>query len=165
MPEKQEHNADQFVAVLADKDAMNRQHGREALVNIGSAAVPSLMKALGDKRQHVRWEAAKTLAEISDPAAAKTLVQSIGDEDADVRWVAGEALIALKGDAVKPLLNGLTKSQDSEGLYKSAHHVMHALSQHSDLGLLLVPVLKALDHSEPEIAVPVAAQKVLEDLG
>ena len=127
--------------------------------------MPGLLAALDDKRQHVRWEAAKTLAEIVDPAASERLVQSLGDKDPDVRWVAGEALIALQRDAVKPLLNGLTKSQDSERLYKAAHHVFHDLSQHSDLGSLLEPVLKGLDQSEPEVAVPVRHKKGAENLG
>ena len=82
-----------------------------------------------------------------------------------MRWVASEAMIALQRDAVKPLLNSLTKSQDSEGLYKSAHHVFRDLSKRSDLGPLLAPVLKAFDQSEPEVAVPVAAYSALESLG
>ncbi|MEO2013447.1 MAG: HEAT repeat domain-containing protein, partial [Fuerstiella sp.] len=88
----------------------------------------------------------------------------LGDEDTDVRWVAGEAMIALKRDAVKPLLYGLTTSQDSEGLYKSAHHVLRELSHIIDLGPLLAPVLKALDQPEPAVAVPVAAQSALENV-
>ena len=164
MMEEQEQNVEQLVAALADKDTVSRQHGRKALVRIGSAAVPSLLTALGDKRQHVRWEAAKTLAEIADPAASEMLVQALGDEDSDVRWVVGEALIALKRDALKPLLNGLAKSQDSEGFYTAAHHVLHDLSQHSDLGAALKPVLKALDQSESEVAVPVAAQSALNNM-
>ncbi len=165
MTDSSERNVDQLLAGLSSNDAVERQRARNALVKVGSSAVPGLLAALDDKRQHVRWEAAKTLADIADPAASETLVQTLGDEDSDVRWVAGEALIALKRDAVKPLLNGLTKSQDSEGLYKSAHHVLHDLSQHSYLGPLLAPVLKALDQSEPEVAVPVAAQRALENLG
>ena len=86
------------------------------------------------------------------------------DEDSDVRWVAGEAMIALKRDAVKPLLTALTKSRDSEGLYKSAHHVLHELSKLGDLDPLLAPVLHALNGSEPEVAAPVAALKALEHL-
>ena len=165
MTDSIEPNVDQLLAGLASNDAVERQRARNALVEVGSSSVPGLLAELDDKRQHVRWEAAKTLAEIADPAASEALVQAFGDEDSDVRWVAGEALIALKRAAVKPLLNSLTKSQDSEGLYKSAHHVLHDLSQHSDLGPLLAPVLKALDQAEPEVAVPIAAQRALENLG
>ncbi len=165
MTDSSERNVDQLLAGLASNDAVERQRARNALVEVGSSAVPGLLTTLDDKRQHVRWEAAKTLAEIADPSASETLVQALGDEDSDVRWVAGEALIALKRDALKPLLKGLTKSRDSEGLFKSAHHVVRDLSQHSDLGQLFAPVLKALNQSEPEVGVPVAAQRALENLG
>ena len=72
--------------------------------------------------------------------------------------------IALEGAAVKPTLLGLTRSSDSEGMYKAAHHVFHDLSRRSDLVLLLQPVLKAFEEQEPEVAVPVAAQKALKGL-
>ena len=165
MSDSSKPNVDQLLAALAGKDVVERQKARNSLVEIGAAAVPGLITALDANQQHVRWEAAKTLTEIADPTAADALVQALGDEDTDVRWVAGEAMIALKRDAVKPLLNSLTKSQDSEGLYKSAHHVLRDLSKLRDLGPLLVPVLKALDQPEPEVDVPVAAQTALENLG
>ena len=124
MSDSSEPNVDQLLAALAGKDVVERQKARNSLGEIGAAAVPGLITALDANQQHVRWEAAKTLTEIADPTAADALVQALGDEDTDVRWVAGEAMIALKRDAVKPLLNSLTKSQDSEGLYKAAHHVL-----------------------------------------
>ncbi len=164
MSDSSEPNVDQLVAALAGKDGVERKKARHSLVEIGAAAVPGLIAALDDNQQHVRWEAAKTLTEIADPTAAAALVQTLGDEDTDVRWVAGEAMIALKRDAVKPLLYGLTTSQDSEGLYKSAHHVLRELSHIIDLGPLLAPVLKALDQPEPAVAVPVAAQSALENV-
>ena len=165
MSDSSEPNVDQLLAALAGKDGVERQKARNSLVEIGAAAVPGLITALDDKQRHVRWEAAKTLTEIADPTAADALVQALGDEDTDVRWVAGEAMIALKRDAVKPLLHGLTTSQDSDGLYTSAHHVLRELSHISDLGPLLAPVLQALDQPEPAVAGPVAAHAALESLG
>lgn len=164
MSDSSQPNVDQLLAALGGKDARERHKVRDALVEIGAAAVPGLITALNDNQQQIRWEAAKTLAQIADPAAADALIQSLGDEDMDVRWVASEAMIALNRDAVKPLLNRLTKSQVSQELYKSAHHVFRDLSKRSDLGHLLAPVLHALDQSEPEVAVPVAANSALESL-
>ena len=164
MSDSSQPNVDQLLAALGDKDGLSRQKARKSLVEIRAAAVPGLITALDNNQQQVRWEAAKTLTEIADPAAADALVQALGDEDGDVRWVASEAMIALNRDAVKPLLNRLTKSQVSEELYKSAHHVFRDLSKRLDIGRLLEPVLKALDQSEPEVAVPVAANSALESL-
>ena len=165
MSDSSEPNIDQLFAALAGKDGVERQKARNLLVKIGTAAVPGLIAALDDNRQHLRWEAAKTLTKIADPAATDALVKALDDEDQDVRWVAGEAMIALKRDAVKPLLNSLIKSHDSAGLYRSAHHVLHDLSKLQDLGPLLAPVLEALDQSQPGVSVPVAAFAAIESLG
>jgi HEAT repeat protein len=153
---------DQLVADLGSKNAVERRDARAALVRIGAAAVPALVDALRAAQQHTRWEAAKALARIAEPAAADGLVGVLGDEDTDVRWVVGEALIALGRDAAKPLLAALTKSDLPDGFYSGAHHVLHDLTRRSDLALVLAPVLKAFDEPEPEIAIPPAATKALQ---
>ena len=160
MTDASERNVEQLVADFGSKDAVVRRDTRAALVGIGSAAVPPLLDALDAPPQHVRWEAAKALAEIAEPAAAQRLVAALGDKDTDVRWVVGEALIALGGEAVQPLLTALTKS-DIADVYEGADHVLHDLAKHGDLTALLEPVLKALDQPEPEIAVPLAAAEAL----
>ena len=158
-------NVDQLVAELGSKDAVVRQNARTALVNIGVAAVPSLVSALDAPLQHTRWEAAKSLAGIADPSAAEGLVAALGDTDSDVRWVAGEALVALGRNALKPVLTTLTKSELPEGTYQSSHHVLHELARQPDRASLLAPVLRALEQPEPEMAVPLAAQKALQNVG
>ena len=60
---------DQLLTALASDDPVERQEARDALVEVGSATLPGLLAALKDQRQHVRWEAAKTLSGIADPAA------------------------------------------------------------------------------------------------
>ena len=165
MTDASQKNTDQLVADLGSKDAVERRDARAALVQIRSAAVPSLLYALDAPQQHVRWEAAKALAEIADPSAAERLVVALGDKDSDVRWVAGEALIALGGDCVRPLLTTLTKSDLPDGVYQGAHHVLHDLVKRGDLASLLEPVLKAFDQPEPEIAVPLAAAEALTNSG
>ena len=161
MTDASDRNIDELVAALADKDAVKRMRGREALVQLGSPAVPCLLTALGDSQQHVRWEAAKALTAIADPSAADRLVAGLEDEDSDVRWVVAEALIALGPEAVKPLLTTLTKSDPAGGMYQGAHHVVHDLAKRDDLATLLEPVLKAFDEPEPKVAVPVAAEEAL----
>lgn len=155
---------DQLLAQLDSKDVKERHTARIELVNIGNSAVPQLVDALDAPRQHVRWEAAKALTAIADPSAAERLAASLGDKDTDVRWVVGEALIALGRDALQPILNALTKSELAEGVYEGAHHVLHDLAQRTELTSLLEPVLKAFKEPEPDIAVPLAAAKALQDI-
>ena len=160
----QKQSSEELVAALACKDGAERIKAREAIVQSGASAVGELLKALDDPQQHVRWEAAKILTAIADPSAAEKLLEAIGDEDSDVRWVAGEALIALRHAGLRPLLAELTKSQDSEDLYKAAHHVLHDLANNTELAPIVKPVLDALGQSEPELAVPIAAERALANM-
>ncbi len=155
------HNVDRLVAALGSKNPGERQAARKALVEVGRPAVPPLLTALGSTEQHLRWEAAKTLAGIAHPDAAERLVDALADKDGDVRWVVAEALIALGRDAVKPLLKALTTSEAPQRIYRGAHHVLHDLAKHEPLRSLLVPVLEAYGHPEPELAIPNAAEKAL----
>jgi HEAT repeat protein len=161
MADHSHKNVEELVADLSHENPAQRQEARVSLVERGSAAVIAVAGALDAPQPIVRWEAAKTLAEIADPAAAEMLVGALADGDPDVRWVAGEALIALRGDAVKPLLLALTKSNAPSDVYAGAHHVLHDLAQRSEFAALLEPVVKAFAEPEPALTVPVAAEKAL----
>ena len=84
-------NIPALVAALAHDDPVERNHVREALVAIGTPAVKYLVKLLSDPESHIRWEAAKALWPIGDPAAAPALVKALEDKDTDVRWLAAAA--------------------------------------------------------------------------
>ncbi len=165
MMDAAKQNVDQLVADLGGKDAGQRRDARAALVQIGAGAVPALLSALDAPQQHVRWEAAKSLTDIAEPAAAERLITALGDKDPDVRWVVGVALIALGRGAVQPLLTTLTKSDLRDSVYQGAHHVLHDLAKRTELASVLEPVLKALAHPEPETAVPLAAAEGLRGSG
>ena len=160
-PNKQ--SIDELISALLDPEVGKRKNAREALIRIGKPAVAALCEALGDARQHARWEAAKALAEIADPAAAPHLIVALDDDDVEVRWLAGEAMIALARGGLEPLLAQLTKQTHSEPFYEAAHHVVRELAT-GELASPLTRVLAAFRHLEPQVEVPVAAQKALEAL-
>lgn len=147
---------------LAHEDSTYRQEAREKLAVMGSPAVPSLVECLYDPRQHVRWEAAKTLQSIKDPLTAPALVTVLEDDSEDVRWVAGEALVALHDAALAPLLHALIKRASSFWLCKGAHHVLHELGKGERRRPLVAPVLHAMASTEPGVSVPPAALTALE---
>ena len=152
-----------LLSQLESDDAATRLAARTKLGEIGTAAGEGLRTCLYDPQQHVRWEAAKTLAVIADPLAAPALVHALDDEDPDVRWVAGEALIALGKTGLPALLMGLIRHSNSVGFLRAAHHVLHDLApKHSDVPLS--EVLSAIDAAEPAIAAPPTALTVLRSL-
>jgi HEAT repeat protein len=152
-----------LLAALGHHDPAERAQAREALAAVGRPAVPGLVKLLGDRRPHVRWEAAKALTPIADPAAACALVDALQDRDADVRWVAAAGLIALGCGAVRCLLRALIERPDSKWLREGTHHVFHELAGKRVFSALR-DVLDAMDQPEPEMAVPLAAYSALHAL-
>ena len=153
-----------LVADLSSKDWVVRQRARKFLVSIGGPAVPTLVEVLGASNDSVRWEAAKTLRSICDPAAAAALVEALEDEEFGVSWLAADGLIAMGREGLAPLLEALKQRPDSVRLRRSAHHILRSLRR---IGLegLVSPVLTALDDIEPTVEVPWAAETALAKLG
>ncbi len=60
---------EELIAQLGDRNGGKRRQARETLVAIGEPAVPSLVALLGNPQARLRWEAAKALTQIPDPAA------------------------------------------------------------------------------------------------
>jgi HEAT repeat protein len=160
------------LSTLKDKA---REGARHTLVAMGKPAVPSLIKALKNKKALIRWEAAKALEEISDPETAPVLVEALEDDDFDVRWLAAEGLVKMNIKGLKPVLEALELRGDSVLLREGAHHVFHDLAK-GQLRKYLIPVLASLEALEPgeevpwvarhesAVEVPIAARQALEKL-
>jgi HEAT repeat protein len=160
---RQYESTSSAIADLARDDTLVRVHARDWLVGIGGPAVPALIEALADPNRQVRWDAAKALSQIADPAAAPALVRALRDRGFGIRWLAAEGLIALGSKGLVPLLRALIQHSDSVWLRQGAHHVLHDLAKR-DLKDVLQPVLAALEGIEPSLTVPLAARAALEAL-
>jgi HEAT repeat protein len=150
-----------LIKTLGDEDGLVRHRARLSLVEMGHPVVPFLIDALQDDSDHRRWEAAKALSQIGDPAAAPALVGVLEDENFGVRWLAAEGLIAAGYEGLTPLLEALVRHSDSAWLREGAHHVLRTLAGDHGLHSELAAVLSALDDVEPVIEVPPAARKAL----
>jgi HEAT repeat protein len=162
MPEAIADQVRRLVSALADRDGMQRQSARQALVKMGRPVMPALAEALHGAKEVVRWEAAKALGELHLPEAAPALVSALEDSDFGVRWLAAQGLISLRLAGLPPLLQALLGHSNSGLLREGAHHVLRVLTHegHHDL---LAPLLAALDTLVPA-EVPPAARRVLDAL-
>ena len=153
------------ITKLGNSDGSIREKARLTLIDIGKDAVPLLIDALDSKRDQLRWEAAKALVKIADPAAIPALVKALQDEVFDIRWLAAEALIAIGKESIEPLMQEVVDQGNKSFLQEGAHHIitylLPPLSKSSDLVEILKPVKDALDSSAPRAAGPAAAQKAL----
>jgi HEAT repeat protein len=154
---------DALIGDLNSKDGLVRVRARLALVAISRKAVDSLAKALDSKDQVCRWEAAKALGQIGDPAAITILIQSLEDEIFDVRWLASEGLIGIGRPVLAPLLHRLIKRPESIWLREGAHHILHGIYT-EDTALILKSILDALESDETSLQIPLAAKVALDKL-
>jgi HEAT repeat protein len=152
-----------LITELACDDVIRCQQARRSLVAMGHKAVPSLVAALGSGKNWVRWEAAKALSQIGDPAATRPLITALEDREFDVRWLAAEGLITIGKKIVEPLLQALINKPESIWLREGAHHVLHDMDR-DDWDDALKPVMTALEGVEPTFEVPVTAKRTLDTL-
>lgn len=88
-----------------------------ALVRIGSFAVPALINALEDRLGQVRVYAALALGQIGEPAkeAVPVLMKALRDEDGMVRVIASEALFKIDNShaalVIPVLMEGLSRQR------------------------------------------------------
>ncbi len=158
-------NAESWSARLADWDARRRHEARRELVSMGTAALPVLAKQLSARDWHVRWEAARALGEIGDPAAAVLLVEALQDDDTGVRWAAMGSLIQLERGALRPLLESLTRDFYSARLREGVHHVLHVLLSRGKLTEIEKEVFYALEGAAPGVQAAWAANRALMERG
>lgn len=156
-------NVPKLVAQLRSGDAAGRERARQRLVELGKLVTPSMVRLLDDRDDHIRWEAAKVLQAIADPAAALPLIDAMDDRNDDVRWVASEALVALGFEGLRPLLAAMISRNESVQFYRSAHHALSRLADRQR-SRELHRVVEALEEEEPALHVPPAAGSALERL-
>ena len=161
-PNDPSRDIESLVTDFASRDGGVRVAAREALVDIGRPAVGALVRTLADSRTQLRWEAAKTLGAIADPAAAEALALALNDRVFDVRWLAAEGLIAIGREAIVPVLRVVINCADSPFCRSGSHHVLHNRARRDeDLRETLAPVLAALDGVAPSVEVPLAAETAI----
>jgi HEAT repeat protein len=157
---------DQIQALVSKLDCdqiTECQSARMKLVSIGKPAVPALINTLKMEKGQARWEAAKALGQIADSSSLKAFLDSLEDQDFEIRYLASEGLIAIGQPALKPILEGLIKKSGSSWYRNGAHHFLHFIAG-KGFFIQLKPVLLALDNSESDFDVALAAEKALENL-
>jgi HEAT repeat protein len=160
---REEAEIKSLISKLSNKDSAIRSNARESLKLFGHIAVDYLSELLVNKKKIVRWEAVKTLLEISDPYSGALFLLAIKDKDPGIRWIAAEGLISLGKSGVITILEGLISNIDSFYIRKGAHHVLKEYSKYhpsTELKRLLSSLMKA----DSEFFSPIAALKFLRKL-
>ena len=152
-----------LIGDLASQDGIIRVKARRQLVAYKARSVAPLTKSLSNENHWVRWEAAKALSQIANPASIQALLGALSDTEFDVRWLAAEGLTRIGRKTVVPLLETLVEHSDSNVVREGIHHVLHDMNR-GGLSKVLQPVLAALEGSEPSLEVPLAIRGSLDAL-
>lgn len=151
-----------LVHQLASTEMSERVTAREALVELGAAAVPAVVELAQSADDHARWECAKTLAKIADPRSIDALIQLLTDSVEGTRWDAGLGLIAIGQPAVTPVLRAIIHGSVEYAIIPGARHVVHEFCK-AEWGEFLQPVYKALSGHQARESSPVAATQALKE--
>ena len=94
-----------LIRALSDEDSMVGNLALNALVKIGSAAVPSLIEVVENAPQSARIHALRALAEIRDHRAIPVMMQVMGEDSALLQHWAKEGLerLGLNMVYIKPV--------------------------------------------------------------
>lgn len=105
-----------LIEKLTDNDFRVRHDAANAVVKIGSPAVPFLIEALKTQSKQVRWRAASALAEIGAEAssAVPSLIAMLHDEDEYIRRIAAYALGKIGPQASSAVPDLIEALQDSD---------------------------------------------------
>jgi len=117
-----QYGPDTINSLISDLDSKNklvRVKAHDSLLAVGESVVSTLVKALSNPRERVRWEAGKILDEInvawSNHADARTinaLIADLGSKDGLVRVRARLALVTIGRKAVVALREALTSKEE-----------------------------------------------------
>ena len=155
----------ELIGQLGAEDGRTRQRARETLAAIGEPALPSLVALLASTKARLRWEAAKALTEIPDPAAIPGLVSLLADRQSEIGWLAAIGLINTGNRSVPYVLQALTERAESKRFRSASHHVLHDLSERNTvLREILEPVLAVLGETDPAEAISSQAEAALRQL-
>jgi HEAT repeat protein len=147
---------------LKENQGVLHREARRALHNLGKKAESAWIELLHHPDSHIRWEAARGLAEIGDSRAVHLLAEGLLDENYVVRWATADVLSYLGESAVPAVLTILSRSKLSQPVRVAAYHALHRISNAS-IQKRLSDVLEALRSPAANIQTPVVAQRLLID--
>jgi HEAT repeat protein len=162
------HDPAAIPPLLETLHGANEQLGSQiaqALVNLGSLAVPALLKESNSHSAWVRWQCARVMGELCDLRTLPVLVRMLADSDYSVAWMAAKSLVHYRQDCLVPVLQLLMTAETSPWVADAGAYVLRNLYVHDvKLKPYLEPVVQAMHGVSYNIATPNAARKALAKL-
>ena len=150
---------------LCSEDHVHREKSRHSLVQMGDDAIDFLAGYItsGDSLL-LRWEVAKTLAEIATPSAAPVLVEALEDELFSIRWIAGKGLIKIGKQGLIAALEALIENPHSTFLTEGVHHVLHDLKDKLPAQKIIQELMHVLENKQIDGRISILLVELLNEL-
>jgi HEAT repeat protein len=151
-------SAERLARALRDPDCGVRWKATEALVKLGSPALPHLLQALQDPAPDVRWRAALALGDTRHEEVVPALIRAFADPDP---YVQGRAVVALSGFGSDAMYHLTQAARDSDHRIQSS--AIRALGLSGESGLSVLD--KILRDRPVDKAIIPALEEAFIDLG
>jgi HEAT repeat protein len=156
------HSATLLVKVLVDDHDLYHQEARQGLSKLGHLAGNAWQEALNHADPHIRWHAARGLAEIGDYGGVYLIADGLNNENSTVRWVSSDLLAQIGVIAIPKILDIITRKPLSDECRKSAHHALLSIKSYRAQECLK-PLISALSSSSTKMIAQIIAERIQQD--
>lgn len=152
-PDSHMEEVDRQIALLSDSSDFVRKSAAEALIKVGTSAIPALVKALNDTNWQVRRYAAEALGKIGDVSVVPDLIQAFESSTRTVRRYVTEALGKIGDISAVPILIKALKDTDSLVRWSAAKALQEIATKQPTVYLReAIPELKRLSRVRSDLS-------------
>ena len=155
-------SAELLVGVVIREHEKFHQEARHSLAELGELAEKAWEKALENPDSHIRWHAARGLAEIGNTSALPILAQGLCDENKTVRWVSSELLGRVGARAIPDILEVIRNMPFSDECRQSAFHALRSIKNYR-ASECVKPLVSALSSPATKQIAQIIAGRLQED--
>lgn len=159
---KDRESARLLVQVLTKDHEQFHQEARHSLAELGVLAETAWLETLENPDAHLRWHAARGLAEIGNTSALQILAQGLCDENKIVRWVSSDLLARIGVRAIPHILEIIGTPPFSDECRQSAFYALKALRPYR-ASECLKPLVSALSSPSTKQIAQIIAGRMLNN--
>lgn len=151
-----------LVQILIHDHDIYHQEARQGLSKLGHLARQSLQGALDHSDLHIRWHAARGLAEIGDYGGLWIIAEALNDENPTVRWVSSDLLANIGIKGVPAILSVIVRKPLSEECRQSSRHALLSIKSYRAQECLK-PIVSALSSPSTKLVAQLIAERLQKD--
>lgn len=155
-------SAELLIHILIRHHEQFHQEARRSLAELGGLAEAAWIDALNNPDPHIRWHAARGLAEIGNTSALQIVAQGLCNDNKTVRWVSSDLLARIGPKAIPDVLKVICDSPLSDECRQSAFHALRAIKSYR-ANECLKPLVSALSSSSTKQIAQTIAGRMLND--